>query len=185
MMIVSLSVTSGDQPFFTQTPLVAGFFVIAGAALAAFTSRYVALKGLRKDVSFKLAELRLERVRDLEGAFVVFLACAVRLAFKETNQEDKDELDIYQKMIEAATRAQFLMRRSDVCSDSIEQALYRIDALVRKRRGKADFPQEDVDRMQELDRSLSESAKRLVEDRMKHIELSMTTDTVRLLGQWR
>ncbi|WP_146208662.1 hypothetical protein [Azospirillum sp. TSO22-1] len=133
---------------------------------------------LKKEISLKMAQFRLEWINNLGDQFAIFHSCAIRLGFKPVESGNGEASDVHQQMFQAATRIELLMNHQDPAFADLKRAMHRIDQLVWARlEGRKDL-KGAIKEMKELDSNYVELANGILKREWQRTKKHLREDTV-------
>ena len=99
-----------------DTAWIAALTGIVGIGLGFWGNNFLATRNLKKEISLKVAEYRLQWINNLGDQFAGFLAHALRLIDMESvgaNRLQDHAANVYQEVVRSRARIMLLMNRQD------------------------------------------------------------------------
>lgn len=112
----------------TGIPVVALFASIFGALLGVSITYLTMQRNMRKDVSLKLAEHRINWMNSLRDSFCTFHSCAGRLIYFP--QDTSNKATTYERYLDFGTRVQMSMNLRDPQYPDLINCMLEYDSLL-------------------------------------------------------
>ncbi|WP_456013765.1 hypothetical protein [Methylorubrum populi] len=163
----------------TSTPVLAAivipFFTLLGAAIGFFGNNFLATRNLRKEISVKVAEYRLQWINELGEQFADFAACTASHMFASSGEKHEE---LFKEAQRAKSRIITLMNIEDDLFPPLDEAMTNLSFYAGGHIG-ASPDAEDVRKYYDLQHKFLRISNDIVKKEWRKTKTHLRIDTVK------